>query len=685
MKIKRFLATAVSVLAAATVVAACGDDSSGSGDSGTIEGTVTSAGSKPEAGVWVIAETDDLATPYRKIVVTDDDGRFVLPQLPDADFDVWVRGYGLRDSDKVAASPGDTDVAVDTEVASKQEAARNYPSNYWLSMYEAPEGMATGDYLTGMKLTCMLCHQFGSIPTRAGTSKEWFEKGLKKSSVMYAGVEGLGGDAFLESLADWGQRIADGEVPAETPPRPTGIERNMVVTQWEWGDSFTYAHDEVATDKRDPTLNGYGPVWGVDLANDRMLKMDPKTHEVSTYDVPTVGGFDVPWCDQTYKQGAILEGRATPQKGGFGTLGCPAEGGESAFVGKYHNPANPHNPMMDDQGRVWITTQIRREWAEDMPEFCQNHENPKARQQLNEFAHHRQLGYFDPETEKFELIDTCFGTHHLQFDDKGVLWTSGDSFAFGWFDPSKYDPEKPETLKEAQGYIPMEIDSDGDGKADTDLVGFNYGVIASPDGTVWTASPGVPGEIRRYDPETDTLEVYKPPAPIRGPRGIDVDTNGVIWMGTGSGHAASFDRTKCKQTWGTGEQCPEGWTKHDIPGPKMKTDGGEENEQLGDFHYYSWVDQHNTLGLGENVLVINGTDSDSLIVFDPKTEKFNHIRVPYPLNTYTRGLDGRIDDPDAGWKGRGLWYTNGLDPILHSETGVSYVAQVQLRPDPLAK
>jgi len=61
------------------------------------------------------------------------------------------------------------------------------------------------------------------------------------------------------------------------------------------------------------------------------------------------------------------------------------------------------------------------------------------------------------------------------------------------------------------------------------------------------------------------------------------------------------------------------------------------------------------------------------------------IRVPYPLNTFTRGLDGRIDDASAGWKGRGLWFTNGLDPLLHSEIAQSYVGKVQLRPDPLAR
>ena len=82
---------------------------------------------------------------------------------------------------------------------------------------------------------------------------------------------------------------------------------------------------------------------------------------------------------------------------------------------------------------------------------------------------------------------------------------------------------------------------------------------------------------------------------------------------------------------------------------------------------------------------MNGTGSDSLLAFDPQTESFTVIRVPYPLNTYTRGLDGRIDDAQAGWKGRALWFNNGLDPMIHSEIPQSYVGKVQLRPDPMAR
>ena len=75
----------------------------------------------------------------------------------------------------------------------------------------------------------------------------------------------------------------------------------------------------------------------------------------------------------------------------------------------------------------------------------------------------------------------------------------------------------------------------------------------------------------RFDPATNKFEVYAPPRPGYGPRGVDVDSKGIIWTGLGgSGHLASFDRSKCKQTFGTGNQCPEGWTLYKSPGPLMR-------------------------------------------------------------------------------------------------------------------
>jgi hypothetical protein len=83
---------------------------------------------------------------------------------------------------------------------------------------------------------------------------------------------------------------------------------------------------------------------------------------------------------------------------------------------------------------------------------------------------------------------------------------------------------------------------------------------------------------------------------------------------------------------------------------------------------------------------VPGTNSDSLLAIDPKTNKWTVIRVPYPLGFYTRGLDGRIDDPKAGWKGRGLWadYSPAQNAHLHTEGGFTNMVKFQLRPDPLA-
>jgi len=648
-----------------------------------IDGRVLNSGAAPEAGVWVIAETTGLPTPYRKIVVTNAAGRFLLPELPAADYQVWVRGYGLIDSDAISGRPGDTLQLQAATAPGPREAAMIYPASYWLSLLHPPQ--SDPGWTSSFKLGCQLCHQVGSTITRYRT-REAFDAGLKKTSFMDVTASALGREQLLDALTDWSARIIAGETPP-APPRPQGIERNLVITQWAWGDVYTYAHDEISTDKRDPSLYPDQPIYGVDLANDRMLTVDPVTHTATAVKVPTRHGFDTPWCNQTYQSSSADSDPGQVMPMGFGSLGCPMPDGVTGFEGRYDNPANPHNPMFDDEGRVWITTQIRREWDSDLPAFCDRAPGIVGR------YHHRQLAWYDAHSGHFELLDTCYGTHHLQFDASGRLWTSGDSYVIGWFDPAKYDPESPETLADAQGWSEIVVDTTGDGKADTAIVGFNYGIIPNPrDGSVWTAQPGgnpgdpldYRGRLVRYDPASDRHETYVPPVPGSGPRGVDVDSHGLIWTSLGgSGHLASFDRSKCSQTWGAGEQCPEGWRLYRSPGPVMQT-SGETGAMSADFHYYLFVDQFNTLGLGADTVIMNGTGSDSLLALQPGASEFVVIRVPYPLNTYTRGLDGRIDDPAAGWKGRGLWFDNGLDPIHHSEIPRSFAAKVQLRPDPLA-
>ena len=102
--------------------------------------------------------------------------------------------------------------------------------------------------------------------------------------------------------------------------------------------------------------------------------------------------------------------------------------------------------------------------------------------------------------------------------------------------------------------------------------------------------------------------------------------------------------------------------------------------------YYTWVDQHNTFGLGENVSMSTANLNDGLIAL--KDGKMVMLRVPYPMGFYAKGFDGRIDDPTAGWKGRGIWTTNGdrTPWLMEGGKGASpRVVRFQIRPDPLAR
>src|SRR5579862_9764725 len=102
-------------------------------------GGVVTGPNGPEAGVWVIAETTDLGTKMSKMVVTDDKGRYVLPDLPKAKYSVWVRGYGLVDSAKVQTEPGKTLNLTAVAAPNEAAAAQYYPAIYWYSMIKIPE------------------------------------------------------------------------------------------------------------------------------------------------------------------------------------------------------------------------------------------------------------------------------------------------------------------------------------------------------------------------------------------------------------------------------------------------------------------------------------------------------------------------------------------------------------------
>lgn len=670
-------------------------------DADDIGGVVTSANG-PEAGVWVIAETNDLGTRFARIVVTDDQGRYLVPDLPDASYEVWVRGYGLADSERVEASPGETIDLMAVNAESAAVAAQVYPAAYWYSMMRIPEEDELGhvdggrnQYLAWMKnLGCVGCHQIGQLSTRTipdslgpfDTHALAWQRRVQSGQAgqnMVRVLSGMLGGTPYEYLGDWTERVAAGELPATAPARPSGIERNIVATVRDWANEKVYMHDLISTDRRYPTVNGYGRIYGApELSTDDFPILDPVANTSTTFHAP-VRDADTP---TTHDDPVVAP--------------SPYWGDEAIW----DSQANAHNPMFDRAGRVWYTARIR---GPENPDFCKEEsDHPSARLFPTERTG-RHLSVYDPATGDYQFIDTCFSTHHLQFAEDGdnTLWTSGGGDVVGWLNTRKF--LETGDAAASQGWTALILDTNGNGRRDQDYVEFNeevdptkdkrirasfYAVMPNPvDGSVWGSQFAYPGSIVRLDPgpnppETALAEIYNVPFPGFGSRGADIDRNGVVWVSMGSGHLASFDRRKCRGRLNgptaTGDHCPEGWTLYRLPGP-----GFEGLEEFSiESSYYTWVDQRNTSGLGANTPIATGNLFDGVHAL--VDGEFVTLRIPYPLGFYSKGFDGRIDDPDAGWKGRGLWVSSGDRTPWLMEGGTSnkpLVVHFQVRPDPLAR
>jgi hypothetical protein len=766
---------------------------------GYIQGTVRSSAG-PEAGVWVIAETKDLPTGFIKIVVTDDQGRYVLPELPPANYSVWVRGYGLADSKPVTSRPSTANNAPAlnlTAVVAKDdvEAAKVYPGDYWMQMLEPPARSAfpigTGQsqqslegWMHSFKSSCNFCHQLGNGITRTldhvFKAKPEFKTSIEAWDFrLQAGIRGNGMSGAATSLnrqyalkmfSDWTDRIAKGETPKVKPPRPSGIERNVVVTLWDWGTDHSFMHDQVTTSRHNPSLNGGGRVYAVSAGHGTLVVLDPRTNETNEIEIPT------------------REARNT-----IGSRFPPPNppsmwwGSERLWNGPAYSPSDPHNPMFDNKGRVWMTSKIR---GNQNPAWCQDAVNNKYVAWFGNEAGSRQASYYDPRTQRFQLIETCYSTHHLQFDNdpnETVYFNELSGEIVGWVDSKVYDETLAATKDEikaeqaAVGWCAQVIDTNGDGKitkpwqtaprggfdnllyvTDTAAAAaapaappaaapavpqagaaggrgpgagagqgggggrgrggqgapqapFNpqqdsrvqyslYSVIPSPvDDSVWGVAETFPGylvRVRRGNnpPETCMTQLFKVPAPGLDPRGVDIDSNGVVWTAlAASSHLASFDVRKCTdlnnapaQKMLDGSLCQNGWSLYQTKGPRF-----QGTDIPTDFHYFNWTDMYGASGFPPNTPMATGSNSDSILVLTSQqgAGQWATLRVPYPLGFYARGLDARNDDPKspagfAGWKSRAIWSNYGTHFVWHIEGGKGVKGKevkFQVRPNPLAR
>ena len=228
-------------------------------DNDDIGGVVT--GPKgPEAGVWVIAETRDLPTRYAKMVVTDDQGRYVVPDLPKAKYKVWVRGYGLVDSPKLDAEPGQqlnlkavagAERGRGGEVLSGDllvlDAEDSAGQSDFGGSSDIPAKVTFTDWLNTMKNNgCIGCHQLGQLSTRTlpkafGTIATPSRRGCAacrpaSPASRWSPAGGPARQRAVQVLRATGPTASPrANCRTSKPVRPQGVERNIVVTTWDWG------------------------------------------------------------------------------------------------------------------------------------------------------------------------------------------------------------------------------------------------------------------------------------------------------------------------------------------------------------------------------------------------------------------------------------------------------------------
>src|ERR1019366_8358713 len=327
----------------------------------------------------------------------------------EASYNVWVRGYGLVDSPKVKAAPGKTQNLQAVPAPTPAAAAEYYPGVYWYSMLRIPDKsefrgtgasgngiqpvMKTQHYwIDTVKNSCQSCHALGSkgirtIPKEWGPSENSIQAWARRLQAgqaranMAVTLGRLGPQKALSLFADWTDRIAAGELPFAKPERPQGVERNIVLSMWEWSTPKAYLHDAISTDKRNPRVNANGLIYG--------------SPEESTDMVPVLN----PLTNETWQIKHPYRDASTPSSSDL-SRGHSAYWGDEAI---WDGHTSIHNPLIDEKGRVWFTARIR---GPKNPGYCKaGSDLPSAKVAPLETSE-RQLSMYDPKTEKWSLIDT---------------------------------------------------------------------------------------------------------------------------------------------------------------------------------------------------------------------------------------------------------------------------------------
>ena len=232
----------------------------------------------------------------------------------------------------------------------------------------------------------------------------------------------LGRQRTLAMFADWTDRIARGEVPSTAPRRPQGVERNVVITQWDWADPKSYLHDVVSTDRRKPTVNANGALYGaLELSSDYLPVLDPLRHTASRVPL-TVRDSNTPPTNPSMPQPS------------------PYWGDEVLWTSK----SNVHNPMFDERGRVWITSAVR---PPDNPAFCkEGSDHPSAKLFPSRVRAGTSLSTIPrPKAHPHQHVLRHAPSMFAE-DANNTLWTSGGGPVVGWLNTKLFDETGMKTI-----------------------------------------------------------------------------------------------------------------------------------------------------------------------------------------------------------------------------------------------
>ena len=400
---------------------------------------------------------------------------------------------------------------------------------------------------------------------------------------MSARFTQVGRQRALAMYADWTDRIAArrAAVRRRRRVRRAGSATSSI-TMWDWADPKVYLHDEIASDKRNPTVNANGPIYGaLEESGDYLPVVDPKTQRDEPGEADGSRSEDAEL--RRYAAGgavAVLGRRSDLEQPDDGPQ--LRDGQAGSRVGRGARPqardagvvpggiGSSVGEVVPDQSEPARAGAVRSEDQADHDDRHLLHVGPR------EFRRQRRAVVVVRARRRRGLVRHEDLGQDARREDRRRAGARSSSTTTATASATRTPNRISRPIRRRTSGINVQF----------------YGVSPAPDGSVWGSVQGMPGALVRFvpgshPPETALAEYYEvpwnnPKAPVQGfaPRGMDVDSKGVVWTVLSSGHLASFDRRKCKgplngPTAATGQHCPEGWTLYPFPGPNYK--GAVEN------------------------------------------------------------------------------------------------------------